>query len=86
MYGTFKLTITRYMSGGSAYGKLHANLHSINATKPKKLKFLEKLNLLLDSAKGMVYLHTFEPPIIHRDLKSQNLLVDQYGRGKLCDL
>lgn len=31
----------------------------------------------MDAAQGMNYLHTFDPPIIHRDLKSHNLLVDQ---------
>jgi serine/threonine protein kinase len=33
--------------------------------------------MALDAAKGMNYLHNFDPPVIHRDLKSQNLLVDQ---------
>jgi len=31
--------------------------------------------MALDIAKGMNYLHTQEPPILHRDLKSLNLLV-----------
>jgi serine/threonine protein kinase len=29
------------------------------------------------------YLHTCKPPIIHRDLKSPNLLVDDAGRVKV---
>lgn len=28
-------------------------------------------------AKGMNYLHRRDPPIVHRDLKSPNLLVDK---------
>jgi serine/threonine protein kinase len=31
--------------------------------------------MALDIAKGMNYLHTQEQPILHRDLKSLNLLV-----------
>jgi serine/threonine protein kinase len=31
--------------------------------------------MLLHTARGMTYLHSLKPPIIHRDLKSQNLLV-----------
>jgi serine/threonine protein kinase len=30
-----------------------------------------------DTARGMNYLHSCRPPIIHRDLKSPNLLVDK---------
>ena len=31
--------------------------------------------MTLDIAKGMNYLHSFKPPILHRDLKSLNLLL-----------
>lgn len=34
---------------------------------------------------GMCYLHSFKPPIIHRDLKSPNLLVDKDWTVKVCD-
>ena len=31
------------------------------------------------------YLHSCGPPIIHRDLKSANLLVDKHWRVRVCD-
>lgn len=34
---------------------------------------------------GMWYLHSFRPPIIHRDLKTPNLLVDKDWTIKVCD-
>ena len=38
---------------------------------------------MLDAAKGMLYLHSHKPAIIHRDLKSPNLLVDKHWRVKV---
>lgn len=38
-----------------------------------------------DIARGMNYLHHCSPPIIHRDLKSSNLLVDRNWTVKVAD-
>jgi hypothetical protein len=37
----------------------------------------------LDAAKGMLYLHSHSPPILHRDLKSPNLLVTAHWTVKV---
>lgn len=38
------------------------------------------------AARGMTYLHTgFSPPVLHRDLKSANLLLDDAYNTKVCD-
>lgn len=39
----------------------------------------------LDTAQGMAYLHSLETPMIHRDLKTTNLLVDRGMNVKICD-
>lgn len=42
------------------------------------LEFVKKNNdTLVLQARGMNYLHHRNPPIVHRDLKSSNLLVDK---------
>ena len=48
-----------------------------------QLDWGRRLNMVLDAAKGMMYLHSSEPPVIHRDLKSPNLLVDKHWRIKV---
>ena len=39
----------------------------------------------MQAAKGMNYLHELSPPLIHRDLKSENLLVDENMNCKVGD-
>ena len=45
-----------------------------------------KLAILLDVAYGLLYLHTQNPPIIHRDLTAGNVLLTNDLRAKLADL
>ena len=51
----------------------------------KQLDWVHLLSMASDAAKGMLYLHTRQPPIIHRDLKSPNLLVDALWHVKVSD-
>jgi len=37
------------------------------------------------TARGMVYLHSGTPPVLHRDLKSANILLDESYNPKVCD-
>nr|XP_019047937.1 TKL protein kinase [Kwoniella bestiolae CBS 10118]OCF26867.1 TKL protein kinase [Kwoniella bestiolae CBS 10118] len=43
------------------------------------------LNLMLDIARGLEYLHTRKPSIIHRDCKSSNILINRSGQAKVGD-
>ena len=62
----FKVVL-ELISGGTLYDKLQDYERSFD---PKEL-----LQYALDVAMGMEYLHSFEPPILHRDLKSLNIMV-----------
>lgn len=45
----------------------------------------QKVRLARQSAEGVAYLHEQSPPIVHRDLKCQNLLVTSDGDVKVSD-
>jgi len=51
----------------------------------EKIEWKEKLGMALDIAKGMNYLHNMIPIMIHRDLKSNNLLIDENHKVKISD-
>ncbi|GLT85211.1 hypothetical protein SLE2022_034070 [Rubroshorea leprosula] len=46
----------------------------------------KRLKIALDTARGLTYLHELaNPPIIHRDIKSANILLDQHLTAKVAD-
>ena len=51
----------------------------------KRLDWDDKKSLALGTAKAMNYLHKFPTPVIHRDLKSLNILIDQNLVPKIAD-
>ncbi|XP_070665012.1 serine/threonine-protein kinase CTR1 isoform X4 [Malus domestica] len=71
--------VTEYLSRGSLYRLLH------KAGAREALDERRRLSMAYDVAKGMNYLHRRKPPIVHRDLKSPNLLVDKKYTVKVCD-
>ncbi|XP_011012977.1 PREDICTED: probable serine/threonine-protein kinase NAK isoform X2 [Populus euphratica] len=44
-----------------------------------------RLKIAIDAARGLAYLHTLEKPVIYRDFKSSNILLDEYYNAKLAD-
>ena len=63
-------------------GNLFQFLHGKDAP---DLEDIERLNLALEIAQGINYLHSFNPPILHRDLKSLNILLDKNFVAKIAD-
>jgi len=69
--------ITEYMPRGSVYILLHDTSYTLTYDRVRKMA--------LDTCRGMNYLHRSTPAIIHRDLKSHNLLVDENFKVKVSD-
>ncbi|OMO76795.1 hypothetical protein COLO4_25447 [Corchorus olitorius] len=50
------------------------------------LPWSTRLQIALDSARGLEYIHEHTVPVyIHRDIKSANILIDRNFRGKVAD-
>ena len=51
----------------------------------QSLPFRTKLLIAIDASEGVEYLHSHDPPVVHRDLKSLNLLVSSDFTCKVAD-
>ncbi|GMI79229.1 ENHANCED DISEASE RESISTANCE 1 [Hibiscus trionum] len=69
--------ITEFLPRGSLFKILHRPHPQIDEKR--------RIKMALDVARGMNCLHTSIPTIVHRDLKSPNLLVDKNWNVKVCD-
>ncbi|KAJ0490713.1 putative protein kinase RLK-Pelle-LRR-I-2 family [Helianthus annuus] len=74
-----RMLIYEYMRSGS----LASFLYNEEKT---TLNWEERLQIALDISHGIEYLHDGAvPPVIHRDLKSANILLDHLMRAKVAD-
>lgn len=69
--------VTEFLPRGSLFRLLHRNTPGLDIRR--------RVRMALDVARGMNYLHHLNPPIVHRDLKSSNLLVDRNWSVKVAD-
>ncbi|XP_038904391.1 probable LRR receptor-like serine/threonine-protein kinase At3g47570 [Benincasa hispida] len=70
----FKALVFNFMSNGNLDGWLHPAIQGKNR---RKLSLIQRLNIAIDIACGLDYLHNYcENPIVHCDLKPSNVLLD----------
>ncbi|XP_054783745.1 probable LRR receptor-like serine/threonine-protein kinase At4g29180 [Prosopis cineraria] len=77
--GDVKALIYEYMAKG--------NLQQLLSDKnPNALKWFERLQIAVDVGLGLDYLHYgIKPPIVHRDLKTSNILLNENMQAKISD-
>ncbi|KAJ4973953.1 hypothetical protein NE237_007127 [Protea cynaroides] len=73
------MLLYEFMSNGSLENLLYSEGEKI-------MSWEERLQIALDISHGIEYLHDGAvPPVIHRDLKCANILLDQSMRAKVAD-
>ncbi|XP_028764787.1 calcium/calmodulin-regulated receptor-like kinase 2 isoform X2 [Neltuma alba] len=73
-----RILVYEFMSHGSLSNLLYSDV--------KALSWNERLQIVIDISHGIEYLHEGAvPPVIHRDLKSANILLDHSMRAKVAD-
>ncbi|XP_022764481.1 probable LRR receptor-like serine/threonine-protein kinase At3g47570 [Durio zibethinus] len=83
----FKALVYEFMVHGSLEDWLHPSVGTNMAEEPpKKLEFSQRLNVAVDVACALEYLHHHcETSIVHCDLKPSNILLDDEMVGHLGD-
>ncbi|XP_072961467.1 putative serine/threonine-protein kinase-like protein CCR3 [Typha angustifolia] len=79
-----RLLVYEYMNNGALYDHLHSK--DTNFDSPVLNSWKVRIKVLLDAARGIEYLHNYAvPPIIHRDIKSSNILLDSNWVARVSD-
>ncbi|KAL4595370.1 hypothetical protein ACB092_12G086600 [Castanea dentata] len=76
-----KLIVVEYMPNGSWYEILHSG--SSSTSRPPG--WTRRVRFAVQIAKAVQVLHSANPPVIHRDIKSSNVLIDEKGNARLGD-
>ncbi|PWA44937.1 serine-threonine/tyrosine-protein kinase catalytic domain-containing protein [Artemisia annua] len=80
IHGDTRFLVYEMMPNGSLESQLHGPSHGTS------LSWQHRMKVALDIARGLEYLHECcTPPVIHRDLKSSNILLSSTFNAKLSD-
>ncbi|PIA52632.1 hypothetical protein AQUCO_01000482v1 [Aquilegia coerulea] len=79
--GTRRMLVYEYVDNGNLEQWLHSDLAHISP-----LTWDTRMKISIGTAKGIAYLHEgLEPKVIHRDIKSSNILLDKRWNARVSD-
>lgn len=80
-----RLLVYDYMKNGALYDHLH-DRNNVEKSSSVINSWKMRIKIALDAARGIEYLHNYAvPPIIHRDIKSSNILLDAQWTARVSD-
>ncbi|TKW17767.1 hypothetical protein SEVIR_5G389500v4 [Setaria viridis] len=78
-YEDERLILVEYVNNGTLRQHL-------DGSQGEPLEFAQRLNIAIDIVHAIAYLHGYtDHPIIHRDIKSSNILLTEHLRAKVAD-
>ncbi|XP_074565630.1 putative receptor-like protein kinase At2g42960 isoform X2 [Curcuma longa] len=79
--GTQRMLVYEYVNNGNLEQWLHGAMRQQGS-----LTWAARIKVLLGTAKALAYLHeAIEPKVVHRDIKSSNILIDDEFNAKVSD-
>ncbi|KAF8387710.1 hypothetical protein HHK36_026364 [Tetracentron sinense] len=79
--GTHRMLVYEYVNNGNLEQWLHGAMRQHGY-----LTWEARMKVLLGTAKALAYLHeAIEPKVVHRDIKSSNILIDDDYNAKVSD-
>ncbi|XWS07789.1 hypothetical protein CRYUN_Cryun41cG0020900 [Craigia yunnanensis] len=66
-------------------GSMCNHLYDSRIESSTRLEFKQRLSIALGAAKGLCHLHGLKPPLLHRNFKTANVLVDENFIAKVAD-
>ncbi|KAI3498276.1 hypothetical protein L1887_34048 [Cichorium endivia] len=79
--GAYRMLVYEYVDNGNLDQWLHGEVGDVSP-----LTWPIRMNIILGTAKGLAYLHEgLEPKVVHRDIKSSNILLDRQWNSKVSD-
>lgn len=80
-----RLLVYEFMKNGALYDHLHGK-SNVEKSSSVVNSWRMRIKISLDAARGIEYLHSYAvPPIIHRDIKSSNILLDANWTARVSD-
>ncbi|GLU04245.1 hypothetical protein SLE2022_214040 [Rubroshorea leprosula] len=79
--GAHRMLVYEFVDNGNLEQWLHGDVGPCSP-----LTWEIRMNIILGTAKGLTYLHEgLEPKVVHRDIKSSNILLDKQWNSKVSD-
>lgn len=79
--GAHRMLVYEYVDNGNLEQWLHGDVGPCSP-----LTWEIRMNIILGTAKGLTYLHEgLEPKVVHRDIKSSNILLSKKWNAKVSD-